>query len=958
MDLRLSEARASAEERAAVESVLGPPRSVWEGSAYKSAQDNHLALGGAALRAERHRLLPCLHALQDRIGWISEGGLNYVCERLALPPAEVWSVATFYALLATEPRPRRVLHVCDDIGCRAKGARELCAELERRAGPAWEGAHEAREGDALPFDPERAGWMRSPCLGLCDRAPAALLTQAGRAPLAFSAGEVGADHALEWLRAAPQAQLDACADAPLPQRGSTDLRLLARVGVVDPESLEAYRRAGGYRALERALALGPEAVIREVSLSKLVGRGGAAFPTGRKWEAVRSERSTPRYLVCNADESEPGTFKDRVLLCGDPFAIVEAMSVAGFAAGCAKGYLYVRAEYPLAARRFEQACAAARAAGLLGRRILGQAFEFDIEVRRGAGAYICGEETALFESIEGYRGEPRSKPPFPVQVGLFGRPTVVNNVETLANVLPIVLEGGAAYARIGTTQSTGTRLFCLSGNVRRPGVYEVPCGTKLRALLEQAGGLEPGRTLKAVLLGGAAGGFLRPDELDLELSLEGARAAGATLGSGVVMVFDDSVDLRAVVGRIARFFREESCGQCVPCRVGTVRQEEALARIACGQTRGGVRSELALLDELGAGMKDASICGLGQTAYAAVESAVKRLKLFGEPSPPLSLPAAVSPAPGAPAAQAQPGHAVELTIDGSSVRTPAGTTILQACRAAGIDVPSLCYLETLAPANACRLCVVELEGARVLTPSCSRTVEAGMRVHTQSSRVRHARKVVLELLASSVDLSSAADLQRRLREYAVQAERYGPSEPARARRAGQAGHQAPVLTALAASVAQPVKLDNELYLRDYGKCVLCYKCVEACGEDHQNTFAIGIAGRGFDAHVSTEFDRPLPASACVYCGNCIAVCPTGALMAKDEFDLRASGAYDERGQSTTDTICPYCGVGCTLRLHVQDGRIFKADSPLDNRITLGNLCIKGRFGWRFVQPEGKRDLEP
>jgi NADH-quinone oxidoreductase subunit F len=348
-----------------------------------------------------------------------------------------------------------------------------------------------------------------------------------------------------------------------------------------------------------------------------MGRGGAAFPTGRKWDAVRTQRATPHYLVCNADESEPGTFKDRVLMTHDPFAIVESMAIAAFATGCARGYFYIRAEYPLAFARMDAAIQQCRAAGLFGDG-------FDIEMRRGAGAYICGEETALFESIEGKRGEPRSKPPFPVNAGLFGKPTLVNNVETLANVIPIILGGGAAFARTGTEQSTGTRLFCLSGAVDRPGIYEVPFGTPLRFLLELAGA----RDFKALLLGGAAGTFLRPDEIDLPLSLEGARAANTTLGSGVIMAFDQSTDLHDVVRRIAGFFRDESCGQCVPCRVGTVRQEEALHRIAHGKTIGGVGAELALLDEVGVAMRDASICGLGQTAYAAVESAIKRLRLY------------------------------------------------------------------------------------------------------------------------------------------------------------------------------------------------------------------------------------------------------------------------------------------------------------------------------------------
>jgi NADH-quinone oxidoreductase subunit F len=402
------------------------------------------------------------------------------------------------------------------------------------------------------------------------------------------------------------------------------------VGKVDPASLAAYRAAGGYAALAKAVDMGAAGVIREVTASNLVGRGGAAFPTGRKWEAVRTQPAQPHYLVCNADESEPGTFKDRVLLTEDPFAIVEAMTIGAFATGAEKGFLYIRAEYPLAYERMQGAIVQARAAGLLGENILGRGLRIDIEIRRGAGAYICGEETALFESIEGKRGEPRNKPPFPVSYGLFGKPTAMNNVETFANIPAIVLDGGAAFAKVGTAQSTGTRLFCLSGTVRKPGVYEVPFGAKLSALIGMAGGVPEGRTLKAVLLGGAAGGFVRADELDITLTHEDTRATGTTLGSGVVMLFDETTDLRDAVLRIAAFFRDESCGQCVPCRVGTVRQEEALHRIASGKMRGGVKGELALLDELGEAMKDGSICGLGQTAYSAVESAIKRLGLYAD----------------------------------------------------------------------------------------------------------------------------------------------------------------------------------------------------------------------------------------------------------------------------------------------------------------------------------------
>jgi NADH-quinone oxidoreductase subunit F len=595
MDLHFTAAEPTPEEQVTVEACLAglPP----DGN------------GG------RQYLLPVLHALQGRVGWISPGALNFVCRRLEVPPAEAFGVADFYALFQTRPHPPVAVHVCDDIGCMLTGAESLCGDLASLLGP--EG--ESRDGIAT--------WHRSPCLGLCERAPAALVTAAGNPPREQSVAP--ATGAAVRAALAGEAVPPPSLSVSIPQAGQPGLTLLRRAGVVDPASLDDYRAAGGFLALRRAFEMGPDAVIREVVDSKLVGRGGAAFPTGIKWQGVRSA-PLPRYLVCNADESEPGTFKDRVILESDPFSLIEAMTIAGFATGCEKGYIYLRGEYPLALERLENAIHRCRERGFLGENVLGDGVRFDVELRRGAGAYICGEETALLNSLEGLRGEPRNKPPFPTQVGLFGQPTVINNVETLVNLLPIVIEGGRAYAAVGTERSTGPKLFCVSGHVQRPGVYEAPFGITLRELLDLAGGIGGSGRLQAVLLGGAAGAFVTPEQLDTPLTFEGTRAAGAALGSAVVMPFDDTVDLRRVLRRIARFFRDESCGQCVPCRLGTVRQEELLARLIEEAPLGSVGQELALLQELGQVMRDASICGLGQTASSAIESALARFPLFQE----------------------------------------------------------------------------------------------------------------------------------------------------------------------------------------------------------------------------------------------------------------------------------------------------------------------------------------
>ncbi|MGZ5306667.1 MAG: NADH-ubiquinone oxidoreductase-F iron-sulfur binding region domain-containing protein, partial [Actinomycetota bacterium] len=529
---------------------------------------------------------------------------------------------------------KTVVHVCDDLACRIGGAKELIEGLAAEMGT-----------EGVPNSDGSVVWLRSPCLGMCNRTPAVLIQRAGEGVHDIVIGSATTGVVQDELET-PSPGIAFARDLAIQiaehhdevsssftftaavavQQPPEQLRLLRRIPAMDPTSLDDYRTQGGYQALRRAVELGPEGTIREVTDAKLLGRGGAAFPTGVKWKAVAEQAVRPHYFVANADESEPGTFKDRVLMEDDPFSVIEALTIAAFATGSEQGYLYIRGEYPRATEHLRHAIEESRRHGLLGDDVIGAGFRFDVELRRGAGAYICGEETALFNSIEGKRGEPRNKPPFPVQRGLFGKPTGINNVETLVNVLEILRIGGPAFAAIGTEGSTGTRLFCVSGTVARPGLYEVDFGATLRDVLTLAGGIMG--TPKAILLGGAAGGFVTPDDLDIKLTFEDARAGGYTLGSGVVMAFNESVDLVDIVLRIARFFRDESCGQCVPCRVGTVRQEEALHRLVAGRTIGSREQELTLIGEIAQVMRDASICGLGQTAASAVGSAVQRLHLF------------------------------------------------------------------------------------------------------------------------------------------------------------------------------------------------------------------------------------------------------------------------------------------------------------------------------------------
>ncbi len=526
----------------------------------------------------RSGLLPALHAAQKIYGWLPQEVAAEVAKSLRVPLADVHGVIEFYSLFYNEPVGRKIIRVCTDQACALKNADGLLNHLCAHHGIA---PNQTTPDGILTIE-------ASPCLGLCEQAPAALVDDEAETNIDLDAGsyELGRPRSLVG--------------------GS--LRMLTANCGNGTTSLAKY---GEYAALKKTRAMKPEEIVDEIKSSGLVGRGGAAFPTGIKWEGAAKADGDQKYVVCNADESEPGTFKDRVLLLDDPHRLIEGMCIAAYAIGATKGYIYLRGEYPYILPVLENALTEARTAGYLDEN-------FDIEVRLGAGAYICGEETALFESIEGKRGFPRVKPPFPTTNGLFDKPTVINNVETLFNVPFIIEKGAADYRKIGTEKSPGSKLFCVSGDVEKPGVYEVPFGVTLRELLEMAGGVTG--NLQAVLFGGAAGAFATSDHLDVKLTFEDLRAVGLPLGSGVVMVFNETRDMRDVLKRLGHFFAHESCGKCYPCQMGTQRQLEILERVANGAA---LPDDAIRLQDVGWTMTDTSLCGLGQTAASAVLSAMK-----------------------------------------------------------------------------------------------------------------------------------------------------------------------------------------------------------------------------------------------------------------------------------------------------------------------------------------------
>ncbi len=542
----------------------------------------------------RDALLPVLWEVQREAGFVDAETALSVSRTLHVPIADIYGVIGFYSLFSDEPEGETVIHVCTDPSCGLAGVDSvldgLCAQLGVRPGET------TADG--------RYTIKRSTCLGLCEHAPAALVCRRGEG-----------EHSH-----APVTDSETLLNGSRPARAAVvggDWHVF--FPGVEPNHTESLAQYGDYAALRHALlALTPEQVSAEVEAAGLVGRGGAGFPTGMKWRFTRGAGGQPHYAVCNADESEPGTFKDRVLMEHRPHLLLEGLLLCAYAIQARYAFVFIRGEYPEAAAIMETAIREAQSAGLLGERIMGTDFSCSVEIRRGGGAYICGEETALFEAIEGKRGFPRIKPPYPTTHGLFDRPTSINNVETLCAVPAIISNGAGWFRQWGTEKSTGTKLVSVSGHVRRPGVYEISFGLTLRELLEGhcAGFVgEP----QAVLTGGAAGTFLRADEIDVPLTFEGLQAAGTTLGSGAVMVFNTEVDLRDVLRRLGHFFAHESCGKCFPCQLGTRRQMEILDRLAQP-----LPGDAERLRDIGLTMSEASLCGLGQTAAAAVLSALRK----------------------------------------------------------------------------------------------------------------------------------------------------------------------------------------------------------------------------------------------------------------------------------------------------------------------------------------------
>ena len=560
-------------------------------------------------------LMPVLQEVQEAIGYLPPEVQERIAAGLQIQGSEVFGVMSFYSMYTWAPKGKYVIRMCESPPCHVNAAGNMLQALKQELGV---GVGETTKCGTFTLE-------KSACLGVCEVAPAMQINEVVIGNLTpQKIKQVLADYRdgkAPDYKTLPYSTKDFRSYKQSPH----DLILLDNVGVIDPRKIDDYLAKDGYAGLKKAVTtMTPEQVVEEVKTSGIRGRGGAGFPAGLKWSFTRPLTVAPKYVICNADEGEPGTIKDRYIMEGDPHKVLEGIAIAGFAVGASKGFIYVRGEYYLSKARLNQAIEQARAKGYLGEKIFGTDFSFDIEVRSGFGCYICGEETALIESIECKRGYPRMKPPFPGVAGLWKKPTIVNNVETLASVPAIINKGGEWYKSLGTADTTGTKIYQIIGHVQTPQIAEVPAGITLRDLIDTyGGGLKAGSKFKMCQTGGASAGIVTAAALDTAVDFGSMSKMGGALGSGTMLVMDESVCAVDFIRSVAVFFAHESCGQCTPCREGTPVILRTISRICQGQ---GTMEDLALMERLAGVMMDASFCPLGQTAPAPMMSALKNFR--------------------------------------------------------------------------------------------------------------------------------------------------------------------------------------------------------------------------------------------------------------------------------------------------------------------------------------------
>ncbi len=561
---------------------------------------------------KRSALIPMLMYAQDYYGCVGDDVLAEIARRLDLNMTQVTETMAYYSMLRRQPAGKYHIQVCTNVSCMLRGGNELLAHLKKRL----EIGHKEVSSSGT-FSLEEVE-----CMGACTGAPCMQVNYDFYEDLT----PILVDELLEQLQTGMKTKPAACTTGSLHERNEIEVPVISRrFGIPNSRKIDVYRQNDGYKALEKAVKeMAPEAIIEEVKKSNLRGRGGAGFPTGMKWSFVPKDSPKPKYILCNADESEPGTCKDRPLMEHDPHQLIEGIAIAGRAIGSKQGYIYIRGEYRYVLDIMDAALAEAYAAGYLGQNILGTDFSFDLYTHTGAGAYECGEESALMESLEGKRGYPRIKPPFPAVVGLYGCPTVINNVESLSAVPSIILRGGEWYAGLGTPKNGGTRMLCISGHVNRPGIYEVPLGLNMkRAIEELGGGVRDGKKLKAVIPGGSSCPLLKAEEIDISMDYDSVAKAGSMLGSGGMVVIDEDTCMVDLARRIMHFYAHESCGWCIPCREGTAWLRKMLDRFHEG---GGRAEDIPLVGELAQNMLGKTFCPLGDAAAMPTISIVKKWK--------------------------------------------------------------------------------------------------------------------------------------------------------------------------------------------------------------------------------------------------------------------------------------------------------------------------------------------